>query len=177
MRPDGFFLFLKTSYVLDTGLIFKLNWRPAKLLFTREITYAPFIDMVPCSAELQDAGEAAWLCSLAHPTTSTRLCVRLSAREQELFCFSTCLKLLFLWMLHRLPKQRCSFISVVCAWICHLVLRFSLICPILWHLRLIDSHFGALLSKLTGHITMWKWNFLKWLNRETHRTLLTSYTS
>lgn len=119
MRPDGFFLFLKTSYVLDTGLIFKLNWRPAKLLFTREITYAPFIDMVPCSAELQDAGEAAWLCSLAHPTTSTRLCVRLSAREQELFCFSTRLKLLFLWMLHRLPK------TALLIYICCLCLDLS----------------------------------------------------
>lgn len=154
MRPDGFSLFLKTSYVLDTALIFKLNCRPAKPLFTREITYAPFIDMVPCAAELQDAGEAVLLCSLIHPITSSGLCAQLSAHEQELFCFSTCIKLLFLWMLHRLPKQCCSFIPLVCAWVCHLILRFSLIRPILWHLRLIDSHFGALLTKLTGYSTM-----------------------
>lgn len=142
---------LKHLMFLTLPSFFKLNCRPAKPLFTREITHAPFIDMVPCAAKLQDAGEAVLLCSLVHPITSTGLCAQLSAHEQELFYFSTCLKLLFLWMLRRLPKQCCSFISVVCAWICHLILRFSLICPILWHLRLIDSHFGVLLTKLTGH--------------------------
>lgn len=68
MRPDGFFLLLKMSYVLDTGLIFKLNCRLVKTIFTREIIHVPLIDMMPCSAESWPSGNAAPLGRLTATT-------------------------------------------------------------------------------------------------------------
>lgn len=65
-RPDGFFLFLKTSYILDIGLIFKLNYRPAKPFFTGEIFHVLLVDTMPCSAESLSSGKAALSGSLAH---------------------------------------------------------------------------------------------------------------
>lgn len=56
LRPDHLLLFLKTSYILDMGLIFNLNYRPAKPTFTREIIRVLLADAVTCPAESQSSG-------------------------------------------------------------------------------------------------------------------------
>ena len=164
VRPDGFFLFLKTSYVLDMGLIFKLNYRPAKPIFTRKIIHVLLIDTMPCSAESLSSGKAAPAGSLTHaglslplqlhwaPCTAHNLHPKHRAMWHSKVSWNAhCVgAVLIPWT----PTLHCSFISPLCVGIYQLVHRSSLRCPCLWHLPPQQgwcgglSHFGASLSKL-----------------------------
>lgn len=164
VRPDGFFLFLKTSYVFDMGLLLKLNYRPAKTIFTREIIHILLVDTVPCSAESLSSGKAALAGSLTH----ARLCLPQHLRWAPGTIHNLHLKhgallhskvpqnapcagaVLIPWT----PTHHCSFISPLCVGIYQLVHRSSLRCPCLWHLPPQQSwcgglsHFGASCSRL-----------------------------
>lgn len=164
MRPDDFFLFLKTCYVFDMGLLFKRNYRPAKTIFTMEIIHGLLVDTVPCSAESLSSGKAAPAASLAH----ARLCLPQHLRwapgtahnlhpkhgallRSKVPRNAPCVgAVLIPWT----PPHHCSFISPLCVGIYQLVHRSSPRCPCLWHLPPQQgcwgglSHFGASLSKL-----------------------------
>lgn len=99
VRPDGFFLFLKTPYVLDMGLIFKLNYRPAKPIFSREIIHILLVDMMPCSAESLSSGKAAWAGRLTFAPSFFSPASLSPHPKPELCCTAKCLKMLIVWVL------------------------------------------------------------------------------
>lgn len=77
MRLDGFFLFLKMSFI-DMGLIFKQNYRPAKKIFTREIIHVLFVDIMPVQLNPSLQGRQPWLVAwltltVPFPSSSTGL--------------------------------------------------------------------------------------------------------
>lgn len=162
--PDGFFFFLKTSYVLDMGLIFKLNYRPAKPIFTRKIIHVLLVETTPCWAESLSPGKAAPATSLTHapsfpsPAPPPRsLQGSQPAPKNRAVLHGKMPRnahgvgaVLIPWT----PTLHCSFISPLHVGIHQLVHRSSLRCPCLWHLPPQQgwcgglSRFGASLSKL-----------------------------